>query len=163
MQALLILLGPIFFAASIYMFLGRIMLATNSSALSMIRPMRLTKLFVGGDVLCFLVQVGGGGILAGSDSMSSADVGKGVILVGLGLQMVIFGLFLVVAGVWQRRMGAVAKGASQWGFEWHRYLSVLYVVSLLITFRNLFRIIEYAMGGKFIHSCPGRFWGKAVG
>tara|TARA_R110002003_G_scaffold112_13_gene9655 strand:+ start:2531 stop:2764 length:234 start_codon:yes stop_codon:yes gene_type:complete len=77
MQALLILLGPIFFAAFIYMFLGRIMLATNSSALSMIRPTRLTKLFVGGDVLCFLVQAGGGIILAGSDSKSSADVGKG--------------------------------------------------------------------------------------
>jgi hypothetical protein len=166
MQALLILLGPIFFAASIYMFLGRIMLATNSSAQSMIRPTRLTKLFVGGDVLCFLVQAGGGGILAGSDSKSSADVGKGVILVGLGLQMVIFGFFLVVAGVWQRRMGggaggAAAKGAGQKGFEWRRYLNMLYVVSLLITFRNLFRVIEYAMGGKSRHSCPGRFWGKA--
>jgi hypothetical protein len=38
-----------------------------------------------------------------------------VILVGLGLQMVIFGFFLVIAGVWQRRMGAAAKGAGQGG------------------------------------------------
>jgi hypothetical protein len=97
------------------MFLGRIMLATNSSALSVIRPTRLTQLFVGGDVLHFLVQTGGGGIHAGSDSKSSADVGEGVILVGLGLQMVIFGFFLVIAGVWQRRMGAAAKGAGQGG------------------------------------------------
>lgn len=91
-----------------------------------------------------------------------------MILVGLGLQMVIFGFFLVVAGMWQRRMGgggggAAAKGAGQRGFEWHRYLNMLNVVSLLITFRNLFRVIEYAMGSKSRHSCPGRFWGKADG
>ncbi|KAH7086065.1 RTA1 like protein-domain-containing protein [Paraphoma chrysanthemicola] len=144
MQALLILLGPIFFAASIYMFLGRIIVATNSASYSLIRPTRLTKLFVGGDVLCFLVQAGGGGILAGSDSASSANIGKGVILAGLGLQMVIFGFFLVSAGMWHKRMNAGKRMNEV--FDWPRHMNMLYVVSLIITFRNLFRVIEYAMG-----------------
>jgi hypothetical protein len=52
-QTLLILLAPILFAASIYMFLSRIITATGSVSYSIIRPTRLTKVFVGGDVLCF--------------------------------------------------------------------------------------------------------------
>jgi hypothetical protein len=32
---------------------------------------------------------------------------------------------------------------------WERYLFYLYGVSIIITFRNLFRVIEYALGGKW--------------
>jgi hypothetical protein len=45
MQALLILLAPIFFAASICMFLSRIINATGCVALSTIGPARLIKVF----------------------------------------------------------------------------------------------------------------------
>jgi hypothetical protein len=54
----------ILFAASIYMFLGRIAIATGSASLSVIRPTRVTKIFVCGDILCFLVQAMGGATLA---------------------------------------------------------------------------------------------------
>lgn len=58
-QSLLLLLGPSFFAASIYMVLGRIIRLTGGERHSMIRPSRLTKIFVVGDVLSFFVQSGG--------------------------------------------------------------------------------------------------------
>lgn len=147
-QALLILLAPILFAASIYMLLGRIIRATGSASYCMVRLKWLTKIFVGGDIVCFLAQAGGGGILAGADSKKSADLGKAVILTGLCLQMVIFGLFLVVAGVWQRRMNSSGMKGGSPSFDWARYLTMLYVASVIITVRNLFRVIEYAMGGK---------------
>ncbi|KAH7086585.1 RTA1 like protein-domain-containing protein [Paraphoma chrysanthemicola] len=146
MQALLILLGPIFFAASIYMFLGRIMIATNSASYSIIRPTRLTKLFVGGDVLCFLLQAGDALILAGGDDASGANVVKVVILMGLGFQLVIFGFFLVVAGLWHTRLNARKEGESIETFDWRRYMKMLYVVSLIIAFTNLFQVIQEAMG-----------------
>ncbi|KAH7401287.1 RTA1 like protein-domain-containing protein [Pyrenochaeta sp. MPI-SDFR-AT-0127] len=145
-QALLILLAPILFAASIYMLLGRIIRATGSASYCMVRLKWLTKIFVGGDIVCFLAQAGGGGILAGADSKKSADLGKAVILTGLCLQMVIFGLFLVVAGVWQRRMNSSGMKGGSPSFDWARYLTMLYVASVIITVRNLFRVIEYAMG-----------------
>lgn len=58
-QSLLTLLGPSFFAASIYMILGRIIRLTDGERHSMIRSNWLTKIFVLGDVLSFFVQSGG--------------------------------------------------------------------------------------------------------
>ena len=58
-QSLLLLLGPSFFAASIYMILGRIIRLTGGESHSPIRPTRLTKIFVLGDVLSFFAQSGG--------------------------------------------------------------------------------------------------------
>lgn len=58
-QSLLLLLGPSFFAASIYMILGRLIRLTDGERRSMIRSKWLTKIFVCGDVLSFFVQSGG--------------------------------------------------------------------------------------------------------
>lgn len=151
-QSLSILLAPILFAASAYMFLGRIMRASGCTRYSIIRINWLTKIFVGGDILCFFIQGGGGGIMAGSDSKKSADLGKIVILTGLIVQMVVFGFFLVVAAVWHKRMNSFGGAATS--FDWARYLKMLYVVSIIITIRNLFRVIEYVMGSKCLYSSP---------
>ena len=59
MQTLLILVAPALFAATIYMTLGRIILLLQGEKHAVIRPKWLTKIFVSGDVLCFLVQAGG--------------------------------------------------------------------------------------------------------
>jgi hypothetical protein len=58
-QTLLLLLGPSLFAASIYMLLGRIILVLEAESLALLRRKWLTKLFVGGDVLSFLLQAAG--------------------------------------------------------------------------------------------------------
>lgn len=71
MQSLLILLAPALFAASIYMVLGRIILLTDGESSSIIRARWLTKIFVAGDVLSFLVQSGGGSFLPSSLSPSA--------------------------------------------------------------------------------------------
>ncbi|KAL1845228.1 hypothetical protein VTK73DRAFT_833 [Phialemonium thermophilum] len=57
-QSLLILLAPALFAASIYMLLGRTVLLLDAPQHSLIRPRFMTKVFVAGDVLSFLVQSG---------------------------------------------------------------------------------------------------------
>lgn len=59
MMTITLLVAPALFAASIYMVLGRIIVFTRSENLSPIRPSRLTKMFVCGDVLSFLIQSGG--------------------------------------------------------------------------------------------------------
>lgn len=59
MQSLLLLLGPTLYAASVYMVLGRIIRLTKGESHSIIKPQRLTKLFVLGDVVSFLAQSGG--------------------------------------------------------------------------------------------------------
>lgn len=54
-----ILIAPALFAASIYMILGRIIILVGGQDHSIIRPQWLTKIFVVGDVICFLLLAGG--------------------------------------------------------------------------------------------------------
>lgn len=56
---MLILVAPPLFAASIYMTLGRVILKLNAEPASLIRVRWLTKIFVAGDVISFLLQCGG--------------------------------------------------------------------------------------------------------
>jgi hypothetical protein len=58
-QALLILVAPALFAATIYMELGRIVTLVDGEDYTLIRKKWLTKIFVCGDVLSFMVQSAG--------------------------------------------------------------------------------------------------------
>lgn len=53
------LVAPALFAASIYMELGRLVVVLHAERYSLIRPKWMTKIFVLGDVLSFLLQSGG--------------------------------------------------------------------------------------------------------
>ena len=147
-QALLILLAPILFAATVYMILSRIIRSTGCEQYSIIRVNWLTKVFVGGDVLCFLVQAAGGGILSNAKTASARKLGEGVILGGLILQIIIFAFFLVVAIVFHTRLNGQRGKVSEPSIDFALFMKMLYTVSTLITVRNLFRVIEYAMGSK---------------
>jgi heme/copper-type cytochrome/quinol oxidase subunit 2 len=131
------------------MILGRLIRATGAESYSLIRVNWITKIFVGGDILCFVIQGGGGGILAGADDKKQRDLGQNVILAGLILQIVIFVGFLVVAVVYHRRLRARPTGKAPVMISWEKLLGMLYVVSVMITIRNLFRVIEYAAGGMY--------------
>lgn len=58
-QSLLLLLGPAFFAASIYMILARLIRLLEAENYSIIKTKWLTSVFVLGDVLSFFTQSGG--------------------------------------------------------------------------------------------------------
>lgn len=59
MQSTLILIAPAFLAASIYMTLGRVIHMLHAEESSLIKLKWLTKIFVTGDVLSFLMQASG--------------------------------------------------------------------------------------------------------
>jgi hypothetical protein len=59
MQTLLLLVAPALYAASIYMILGRIILLTDGEHHSLISKRWLTKIFVAGDVVSFMMQGAG--------------------------------------------------------------------------------------------------------
>jgi RTA1 like protein len=164
-QALLLLVAPALFAASIYMTLGRIILVVEGEQYSLIRKRLLTKIFVLGDVLSFLIQAAGivvvfshltnltgltidtgGGQLA-SKSQSARNIGKLFIITGLCVQIVFFGFFLIVAFVFHARIRKHPTTASSSStIQWKRHLLVLYACSTLIMIRSIFRVIEYIGG-----------------
>ncbi|KAF8851675.1 RTA1-domain-containing protein [Acephala macrosclerotiorum] len=167
MQSLLTLLGPTLFAASIYMVLGRIIRLTDGEECSLIRAKWLTKVFVMGDVLSFLAQSAGkltspklfgifaqidflgGGMLAQAKSADAQKSGTNIITGGLGIQVVFFGFFIIVAGIFHMR---IAKNPTVKSISipvpWQRYLLILYVASTFIMIRSIFRIAEYVQGNN---------------
>ncbi|KAF4546217.1 uncharacterized protein LTHEOB_4214 [Lasiodiplodia theobromae] len=146
-QSLLILLAPIFFAASIYSILGRIIHRVDGDEISIVHPSIMTRFFVWGDVLCFLVQAGGSGMLAQAKKQSDMKMGNTVILVGLGLQIYIFCFFVKIGVSFHRDLQKTPTTAAMDGeFPWERYMVLLYVACACVGIRNTYRVVEYAMG-----------------
>jgi len=127
------------------MVLGRLIRRTGSSDLSIIRPTRVTKIFVAGDVFSFFVQGGGGGMLVKAKTASEVSTGENIILGGLILQILIFAFFVVVASIWHKRLSKFGTAASV-QIGWKKYIVFLYGASALIMIRNTCRVIEYALG-----------------
>ncbi|KAJ3535711.1 hypothetical protein NM208_g7026 [Fusarium decemcellulare] len=150
LQSALLLLAPILFAASLYMTLARVVRAVKGAPFSIIAPRWLTRIFVFGDVFSFIVQSSGAGlrVQAGSaDSDIDPNLGSNIIVGGLIFQIVIFGFFIVTSLIFNMRFRKhAAGGAVVYDVPWQESLNMLYVTSLLIMIRNIFRVVEYAMG-----------------
>lgn len=56
MQGTLLLLGPLFFAATVYMMLGRTIRYADAASISRISPTWYTRIFVTMDISTFIVQ-----------------------------------------------------------------------------------------------------------
>lgn len=169
------------------MTLSRILVATDFEMV--LRPISkrwTTKFFVLGDIISFIMQGGGGGLLATAGregNVNQYKMGENLILGGLGVQlMFLFGYMVTV--VWcawgLKRVGRNLSRGSQdirltgitdstggshrlpssddeetagGGFATaarlqiaHQGLVVLFVTSLLIFIRSVFRVIEYIQG-----------------
>jgi RTA1 like protein len=86
-------------------------------------------------------------MLAKATSDSGVKLGQNIITGGLGIQVLFFGLFILVAGIFNYRLRAVPSLRSkQLSVPWQSYLFVLYGASFMIMIRSVFRIVEYVMG-----------------
>ncbi|KAH8911192.1 RTA1-domain-containing protein [Coniochaeta sp. PMI_546] len=146
MQAILILVAPALFAASIYMILGRLIRALRAEHLSLIPVRWVTRTFVTGDIISFTLQAGGGGIQAGG-TLDLYNIGEKVIVAGLFIQIVFFGFFLITAIIFYRKfVGNQTAPAIRNEIPWRRHLWVLFTVSTIILIRSIFRVVEYLQG-----------------
>lgn len=151
LQSVLLLVSPAFLAASIYMMLGRIVLMLDASKLLFIRRNWLTQIFVTGDVICFLCQAGGAGLLSSGD-LGEINIGDDIIVAGLFIQVVFFGLFVIAAATFHYRLVKTNKQSN--GVQvplaserpWKKHMAGLYIVSILIFVRSIVRCAEYIEG-----------------
>ncbi|KAH6974764.1 RTA1 like protein-domain-containing protein [Ilyonectria destructans] len=145
-QAILILVAPALYAASIYMILGRLIRTLRAEHLSLIPVNWVTRIFVTGDVVAFSLQAGGGGIQAGG-TLDLYKTGEKIIIAGLFCQICVFGFFIVTAMLFHRRLSmAPTRVAARGDIPWRRYLWVLYITSIIILVRSVFRVVEYLQG-----------------
>ncbi|KAH9208746.1 putative RTA1 domain protein [Leptodontidium sp. 2 PMI_412] len=182
-QAILILVAPALFAATIYMQLGRIIVVIDGESLSLIRKKWLTKTFVFGDVSSFLLQGGGtsqslfnnhshsnlssntwniwfhlevamtnyqlGGGVQSSGTLSAMHTGEKMIIAGLFVQIVFFGCFVITSSIFHIRLNRSQKSHSlPSSIPWRKHMWTLYIASILILARSIFRVVEYLQGSK---------------
>jgi hypothetical protein len=140
-QNVCILLPPSLYAATIYMIYGRIVIYAESPELSIISPLKVTKIFVIGDVLAFLTQGTGGGMMAMS---STARMGQIITIAGLFIQLIFFGAFLTISIIFGRRIQQ--KRAPLSNLPYGHLLYILFGVSGLIIVRCLYRVVEFCQG-----------------
>lgn len=147
-QSAFILLPPALFAATIYMCLGRIILLVGGDHLSIVKPRSLTRIFVGGDVLSFLIQGGSSGLMVmASTNPTLGKLGNWMVIAGLSIQLISFMLFGLTAISFHWRL---RKSPTKQFYEvdqsWIQTMHMLYGISALIIIRSVFRIVEYVMG-----------------
>ena len=128
------------------MILARLIRAVHAEHLSIIPINWVTKIFVIGDVVAFTFQAGGGGIQA-AGTLELYDIGEKMIIVGLFVQIIIFGFFMVTSVLFHTRLvkNPTAASLEAW-VPWRRHLVILYTTSGLILVRSIFRVIEYLQG-----------------
>ncbi|KAF4962771.1 hypothetical protein FSARC_9175 [Fusarium sarcochroum] len=145
-QSLLVLVAPVIIVASIYMFFGRIIRVTEGGSRSVIRERLLTVTFVCSDIFAFLVQSTGAGMMAKEDA-DAQEAGKYITVGGLILQLIMFGFFIVISVVWHVRIHRQPTPASHNALNlWRKHMLVLYVTSILVMIRSVFRLVEYLQG-----------------
>jgi len=151
-QTILLLVAPAVMAASCYMAFGRIVLwvvPTNYQSFRHLwMPARhITPLFVSFDVLSFLVQGIGGGVVASANTESQANNGKNIVLVGLAIQLVTFGFFVIASSRFSFLLRSKLRNeALPQDTNWPLFLIIINTSSLIILVRSISRFLQYALG-----------------
>lgn len=96
----------------------------------------------------------GGGIMS-SGTIENYELGEDVTVAGLAVQLTYFSIFMVTCGIFHRRIrnnptqqasALAARLRSKTTRTWETVLYGLYIASILILVRSIFRLVEYVQG-----------------
>ncbi|KAF5645546.1 RTM1 [Fusarium sp. NRRL 52700] len=141
-------LAPVLIAAGNYLLISRLILKVlppSRHRILRIPGRRLTPIFVFCDVIAFLVQGSGSGIASSDNWQGEMErIGVKVLIVGLAFQLAAFSLFLCVF----RRFHVLAlRMAVEYAPRgWQKVVLAVYISSILIMVRCIFRVVEFAVG-----------------
>lgn len=86
-------------------------------------------------------------MLASADTADQRDRGELFITIGLIVQIIFFGLFILTSIHYNWRLRRAPTDASRTTpVSWQMYLIVLYISNALILVRSISRLIEYVQG-----------------
>ncbi|KAE8441896.1 hypothetical protein EG329_004202 [Mollisiaceae sp. DMI_Dod_QoI] len=148
-QSSFIVIAPLFVGAGNYLLISRLcikVLPPGTTHIHRIPVRSLTKTFVLCDIVTFLIQVSGSGIASSASWQGTTlKVGTDTLITGLAIQVVTFGFFLAIVGKFHMltRAGGVRNDA---GHGWKKVLMAVYISSILIIIRSIYRLIEFALG-----------------
>lgn len=115
-QLILLILGPTFLVASIYLVLKHVALHLGTEHSRILSPRLYPWVFVSCDVVSILIQVIGGGLAAfktnKSSSLSYVQAGNAVIIVGIVLQIVIMLVVFALSFDYARQYWTARRSVS---------------------------------------------------
>lgn len=135
MQITCLIVGPVFWSATLYIILG--ILITHAPHKSLLPAKLYLIIFCLIDLLSLILQAIGGGIAAGATKVDIQNRGTNIMVAGILVQIAGMSAFVTlatifIARVWQRRkVYGVHKSV----------LSVLVISTLLIFLRNIYRCV----------------------
>lgn len=141
-----LIVAPAFLAAQDYMIIGRVM-AYVGSQYGVINHNKITKIFVGADVLAIITQAGGGAMLAGAQgNLDQMKRAKNILLGGLVLQVITFAFFAFVAISfdWRSSRAPELKPYASQMRGMRKLWYSFYLSAVLITGRSIYRTAEFA-------------------
>ncbi|OEJ88302.1 Protoporphyrin uptake protein 1 [Hanseniaspora osmophila] len=148
-QSVLILVAPGMMSATVYMLFHKMIeflnCPENSGVGVFIKDTLMVKIFVSGDVISFFLQAAGGGIMSQKDTLHTGEV---IIIVGLFVQLVSFGIFIFVQLNFTLRYKKFSENYFylQVDNKW-KYLNYsLYSASIFILIRSVVRVAEFIQG-----------------
>ncbi|EGE84560.1 parasitic phase-specific protein PSP-1, variant [Blastomyces dermatitidis ATCC 18188] len=150
-------IGPAFLAAGIYFCLSRIV-TTFGRENSRIPAVWYPRIFIPCDILALALQGAGGGLASSADhGTSAADVGTNLMIAGVVWQVVILGVFILLAMDFAirtvLRMQSIGVEALdpkhamlRSSFAFRGFLTALSLATLFIFTRCVYRIAELSGG-----------------
>jgi len=78
-------------------------------------------------------------------NVKTMTFGKHLVVLGLLLQIIFFGIFIITGGIFHFRIARSPTPASAHN-NWKPYMYTLYIASTLILIRSVFRVIEFSGG-----------------
>jgi hypothetical protein len=155
---MLLLVAPPLLAATVYMSYGRITAALKNEhkprrdgrgccarcCFSLCCTCSATRGFVLADIIALFTQLIGT-VLPASGTEEGQRLSKIIVLIGLLVQLVALGIFLVMCGRlhWQLRRGTVQLDPLT---KWQGYFVVLEVAAVMLLVRSVVRAAEYLEG-----------------
>lgn len=78
---------------------------------------------------------------------SMSKTGTDIVLVGLWIQIVVFGFFVAVALIFDRRLRAIpTRQSNDDSLPWKKFMYILYITCAFILIRNIIRVAEFIEG-----------------
>lgn len=144
-------IAPALLTAAIYLCLSRIVIVYGQH-LSRFKPRTYTLVFCTCDIISLVLQALGGGIASSANTVSGSDLGKNIMLAGLGFQVFSLIFFAIAAGEFALRV-MKARGDRNPRYVnltssrlFKSFLVGLVVAAVTIFARSTYRCVELSGG-----------------
>ncbi|KAL0939984.1 RTA1 domain-containing protein [Colletotrichum truncatum] len=142
-----ILLAPLWVNAFAYMTLGRMIYFFHPSrSLLRIPASTFAAIFVGLDVISFIIQLVGGSMAGPTTPPEEQMRAIHIYMGGIGLQEFFILIFVALAFTFQRDMNRIGSLAGKQSQAWKPLMWALYFSLGMITVRIIYRLIEFSSG-----------------